>query len=192
MNHRLPLIIVLAIFTTGCGGAASFSSWQEGVERYVQDTGGGDPGVLREVKLPDGRHGFSVLGAPVPRESTDVNAVLLNHIPVNGQPRFIYLVGTVDRQTVKDIRLAMLTINNGKYDWRMSKNDPQAIKSYHQFQDKLWRARFPNRKTAPPEYTSFPHAPDVFDAKVNTDLITVTHRQSGATWELPINGGKGG
>jgi len=187
MNHRILLLIVVATFATGCGGAASFSSWQKGVERYVLDAGGGDPGILRDAKLPDGRHGFSIVGGANPRDATDVNAVLLNFLPVNGQPRFVYLVGLVDRQSVKDIRLAMLTINNGKYDWQMGKNDPAALKSYQQFQDNLWRARFPERTTAPPEYTSFPHAPDVFDAKVNDDLITATHRQSGATWELPIN-----
>lgn len=185
-RFSLMLFVFVALATAGCGGTASLASWQNGVERYVQDTGGGDPGVLRDVRLPDGRRGFAVIGNPDPRESTDANAVLLGHISVNGQSRFVYLVGVVERQSVNDIRLATLTINNGKYDWQSGKKDPVALKLYQQFHEKQWRERFPDRKTAPPDYTTFPQASDQFELKVGNQSITATHRDSGAVWELPI------
>ncbi|MBC8108545.1 MAG: hypothetical protein H7Z14_18310 [Anaerolineae bacterium] len=188
MTRALPLVLcIVSLVSTGCGGAASLSSWQNGVERYVADTGGGDPNALQDVKLPDGRRGFSTLGSPNPRESTDANAVLLRHTSVNGQRRFVYLVGIVDRQAVKDIRLATLAIRDGNYDWQTSKKDPEALKAYQQFDERRWRERFPDRKTAPPEYTSFPQAADQFDVEVSDQSITATHRQPGAVWELPIS-----
>ncbi|CAN5591766.1 hypothetical protein BH09PLA1_BH09PLA1_11130 [soil metagenome] len=191
MNRSiLVLLLVIISSATGCGGAASLSSWRASVERYVTDTGGGDPGVLRDVKLDDGRRGFAVLGSPNPADSTDVHAVLLRHIPVNGQPRFIYLVGVIERQSVKDIRLATLFIDDGKFDWRTSKKDSQALKQYQQFNERRWRDRFPDRKSAPPEYNSFPQSADQFDVQIGEQLIRASHRESGAAWELPIEPAK--
>ena len=188
MSGRSMLLALFAssfaLLSIGCGGAASVQSWQRGVERYIQTTGGGNPTVLRDVKLPDGRRGFSVLGTPDSRQSTDANAVLLGYQPINGKPRFIYLVGVVERHEVKDIRLATLAIDNGKYEWNVGNDNNDALKTYRAHNDRIWRARFPDRKTPPVEYTSFPQSADQFELVVSDYRITAQHRASGAQWEL--------
>jgi hypothetical protein len=188
MNRWMLLLIPLSLLAcTSCGGAASIQSWQNGVERYVQSTGGGDPTVLRDTRLPDGRHGFAALGSPDPRASTDANAILPGHQPISGKPGFIYLVGVVEKFVVKDIRLASLTVENGKYNWTVGKKDDDALKTYRAYNDKLWRSRFPDRKTPPVEYTSFPQSADQFELNVSDGAITATHAASGAQWELPTS-----
>ena len=164
------LTALIVVTSAGCGGGgASIQSWQKGVERYIQVTGGGNPTVLRDVKLPDGRRGFSVLGSADPRESTDVNAVLLGHEPVQGKPRFIYLVGVVKKLAVEDIRLASLAVENGKYNWSIAKKDDAALQTY----------RGGGKG-------GFPLPADQFELSVSDPAITATHRASGARWELPV------
>jgi hypothetical protein len=184
---RACVAVLFALNCVGCRGAASMQSWQHGVERFVQTTGGGDPTVLRDVKLPEGRRGFSVLGSPDPRESTDANAVLLGHQVINGKPWFIYLVGIVDKFEVKDIRLAALAAEKGKYDWMVGKKDDAALKTYRTYSDQLWRSRFPDRKSPPVEYMTFPQAADQFEMNASDQAIVATHAASGARWELPIS-----
>jgi hypothetical protein len=182
----VALVLMCALISAGCGGGASIQSWQHGVEQYIKQTGRGDPTVLRDVKLPDGRRGFSVLGAPDARQSQDVNAVLLGHATVQGKPCFIYLLGVVEKFEVQDIRLATLAITNGKYEWQIGKEDDQALKTYRAHNERIGRERFPDRKSAPAAYTMFPQSGDEFELNVAENSVTATHRASGARWGLSL------
>src|SRR2546421_7194772 len=102
LNCRLiaPCVAVSLLVFTGCASSPSQSVslpiWQKAVEQYVREAGQGDPSALGDVTLPDGRHGFAVLGDPIVKNSTDAVGVLLGHRPLNGKLAFIYLVGVVE------------------------------------------------------------------------------------------------
>jgi hypothetical protein len=111
-------ILTLATLSLGCGGGArqaSVSAWQKNVEQYVRVQGKGDPAVLRDLTLSDSRRGFAVVGSDRPSESTDANGVLIGFREIDGRGYFIYLVGVVERQRVKEIRLAALTTDGGRW-----------------------------------------------------------------------------
>lgn len=183
---RIAIVLILPLLAAcGCGQRVTLNQWQQSVETYVKDLGG-DPSVLRDVTLEGTQRGFAIISHNHPAESTDARGVLLAHQPVAGKPRFIYLVGLVKKQKVRDIRLAALTIENGNFRWRMSKEDDQALHAYRNYNDRLWRQRFPDRQRAPVEYLGFPRAEDAFDLQVSGNNITAAHAASGARWELQI------
>ena len=88
MKLLAGLSLILMTICGGCSGGGSISSWQKSVEGYVSERGKGDPLVLRDVTLPDGRRGFATIGAPVPAESNDINGVLVGHRAIDGQNAF--------------------------------------------------------------------------------------------------------
>ena len=190
IRNLLAASILLAFVcagATGCSSSASISGWRDAVERYVKDEGGGDPSVLKELTIdrPGTTRGFALLGGDRATESTDARAILLAHQPINGQLWFVYLVALVENQKTTDIRLAALHAEGGKYTWRTSKKDEEAIKRYTQYVQQLANDRL-GRKEAPPSYTTFPRPGDAFDLKTEGDVIGVTHRQSGAHWQTSL------
>jgi hypothetical protein len=188
--HRLylpsPLLLVLL---TGCGTATrsvSLPVWQKQVERYVHEEGKGDPTVLRDLTLADGRKGFATLGSPDRANSTDAVGLLLGHRAIQGRPSFVYLVGVVDRGKIDDIRLASLAFEKEKPIWSMSPSNPAALEAYRKFQISEWRKHFPDRATPPLASSNFPASDDVFRLNSSDDRVTAEHPPSGATWTLNI------
>jgi hypothetical protein len=180
---RLPFCILHSVFCiclfTGCGGpnnqTVSLPIWQQHVEQYVHDFGKDDPTSLRDLTIPDGRKGFAVNGSPLPKDSTDAVGLLLAHRPVDGRPAFIYLVGIVDKEKLTDIRLAMLTFDNGKSHWHVSPANAGALETY----------RRSHPSTAGKESVqNFPAANDVFNLDVAGGRVTAVHAPSGASWTV--------
>jgi hypothetical protein len=192
-GHGTPALLVLLLLIPllcGCNGAASQNTslpgWQHAVEAYVHDIGKDDPAALGEVQLAGGRLGFAVLGNPVPTESQDAVGVLLAHRPIAGKPAFIYLVGVVNKQEVRDIRLALLTFEDGKPRWSLSPANSAALDAYRKHRDAVWRHQFPGRKDPPADALNFPAASDVFSLSSDAQRITVAHAASGASWTLTV------
>lgn len=181
------LIPLLALVTlTGCVSQPTLSSWQGSVSKYVRDTGGGDPSVLRDMTLADNRPGFSVIGHHDTTRSNDVNGLLLGHEQIDGELWFVYLVGLVEKERVKDIRLAAVSMENGKAVWKRGKESERSFNAYRDYGMKQAKDRFPARKTPPPRYTDFPRPDDVFKlSNVNGNLVA-THEASGARWGLTM------
>ena len=187
----LLALAFIAIAAAGCSSQPTMSSWQKSITKYVDDQGRGNPMVLRDMTVPeDGRPGFSVIGHHDTRASTDVNGVLLGHEKVGGRNWFVYLVGLVEKERVTDVRLAAMSIRNGKETWKRGKASEQALDAYRAYGQKQAKERFPDRKSLPPRYTGFPRPDDVFKLTNENGKLTATHEASGATWELPLVSGK--
>src|SRR5687767_2455537 len=139
---QLGLIILLVFLSVGCGGGsrqASVAAWQKNVEQYVRVQGKGDPAILRDVTLSDSRRGFGMVGSDRPAESADANGVLLGFREVEGRGYFIYLVGVVEKQKVNEIRVAALTTDGGRMEWKVAPNDTGALSTYRAYNEKFWR-----------------------------------------------------
>lgn len=193
-------VMALACLAAVCGGcgantpsrSVTFDTWREGLEKYVDNVGKGDPAVLRDTTY-QGRPAFAQIGDPIAAEGTDAIGVLLGHKPVAGRPSFIYLVGLVKKEVVEDIRLAVAQAipsqgQKTQFKWILDKEDKEATQRYVNYRKQLFAQRFPGRKDVPPEYTSFPGEGDVFDLSVTPAEVTATHAPSGAVWRLPIGG----
>lgn len=190
----VALLILAPGILAGCAASprdSSMSSWQQNADRYVETIGQADPASLRETTYDGVRPGFSVYSSDRPENSTDVVGVLVARRTIDGRPTSVYLLGLVRAQKVEDIRVALMTVPDGKSHWLISTADPQATARYTGYADRLWRERFPGRATAPVDYTTFPRGEDRFDLDVGTDTLTVTHAESGATWSMPLGSGGG-
>ncbi|HEV2295060.1 MAG TPA: hypothetical protein VGR35_14490 [Tepidisphaeraceae bacterium] len=179
-------LLLLLVVTTGCSSQPTLSSWQRSISSYVRETGDGDPLVLRDMTLPENRPGFSVIGHHDTTASTDVNGLLLGHEQVGNRMWFVYLVGVVEKERVTDIRLAAVSMENGKTTWKRGKESEQALNMYRRYGLKQAKERFPNRKTPPPRYTGFPRPDDVFELTKANEKLVATHKASGARWELSL------
>lgn len=184
LARLFPLLALAAL--TGCLSQPTFSSWQGSLSKYVRETGNGDPTVLRTMTLPDNRPGFSVIGHHDTTESTDVNGLLLGHEQVGGRMWFVYLVGLVEKERLKDIRLAAVSMENEKAIWKRGKGSKPSFNAYRADGIKQAKERFPERKTPPPRYTDFPRPDDVFKLMNANGKLVATHEPSGARWELAI------
>jgi hypothetical protein len=186
----IALMLLLLAPLSGCGssgGVMTMQGWRDTVERYIDTEGQGDPNALRNVTWPESRREFSVIGGEVPSQSQDANGVLLG-VPQVGNARwYVFLVGTVDKGVVNDIRLMALNSNAGRRTWRVGSANSAALQSYRNYYDKLWRSRFPGRNSAPMEYTTFPKESDSFTVSVNGGTITATHAPSGAAWTVAVS-----
>ena len=180
LKYASLLFVALAC---GCATPASISSWKHNVDSYVAEKG--DPEALRDVTINNNRRGFAVIGSAQPANSTDANAVLLGHKPINGQPTFIYLVGLVHDEKVHDIRIATVSYVDKKSTWQEGNKDDKALKTYQQYNENLWRQQHPKDKP-PGSYTTFPRDADAFDLDIQANQITVTHPASGAKWSLNL------
>lgn len=177
------------LLCVGCGSGTrnvTIPLWQKNIEQYVTREGGGDPAVLRDMKLPDDRRGYNMIGSDRPAESADANGVLLGFRQVNGRNWFIYLVGLVRKERVEQIRLAALTTDDGKFVWALGDADEEALRKYRDYNNRLWHLRFPQRGDPPQGYLGFPRPEDQFELALKDAQIIVVHPASGAEWELKI------
>jgi hypothetical protein len=169
----LPLLIAWSILGTGCAGrSGGLAQWQQDLQDQVQRQGG-DTQVLRETTLRDGRPGYVVFSNADPQKSTDTSGLLIGHRISTGRPWFVYVVGTLKKQEPKELRLVALSVNQGRFDWRVGTSDAKALQTY--------LAADPAR--------GFPREGDRFDLTPGqSGQIIAVHRTSGARWELPLTG----
>lgn len=175
----------------GCatsGRSVDLEDWQDGVEKYVADQGQGDPNVLRNNTWRGTQKGFSVIGGAVPQTSTDVNGILLAFQPIHNDYYYVFLVGQTKQQVVRDIRLALLTSEQGELRWIVSKPDPAALEQYISNKKQVWETALPTQ-SPPPDYLSFPSMLDEFEVTTTDDRVSVTHLPSGAEWVVSLRQG---
>jgi hypothetical protein len=182
MNHRNLFTTFIAsalFFLGGCNShlmsrSVNLSAWQKNVEKYVKAQGKGDPTVLRDVTLPDGRHGYSMLGGPQVEHNADASGVLLGLEPLGGSPTFVYLVGLREKGKLTDIRLAAVNFSKGKAHWWLGRSNAASLKAYLSYT----QPKTTNKKSI----QNFPAPGDVFKLSVGADRLSASHVQSGATW----------
>lgn len=186
IDRALLVLAVATILSAGCARSGNMKSWQQDVERYVEQNNQ-DPSVLRDVTLAGSRRGFGYIGKDDPRKSQDANGVLLGHQLILDRPWFVYLVGIVDDQEVEQIRLAAISYVHGEANWRVGPKDPEALKQYRNHNLKLWKQTSAgSRGKVPAEYTTFPRDADAFDMSVDGSRIDAVHQGSGAQWEVDL------
>jgi hypothetical protein len=184
-----PMLLLLP----GCANSVSLEDWQQRVDDFVWQEANGDPNLLREqtLGLPGSDHkGFALLGDTDVEKSTDVYGVLLGHKRFNGRPAFVFLVGVVSKQSTKDIRLAALTVENGKSAWQVSRENDAALQQYLNYRASAWKSLGAGADEAPPSLRSFPAIDDAFRLSVEAGQVTARHPASGATWTLPLTAPK--
>jgi hypothetical protein len=180
---------LLLILLSGCGSSSrpvSLPIWQKHVEQYVHEQGKGDPTVLRDVTIADGKKGFALLGSPDRGDSTDAVGLLLGHRAIQGGPSFIYLVGLVERGKIADIRLVSVAFEHDKPTWATTPANPAALDVYRKYRTSQWQQHFPDRPTPPLASSNFPASDDVFRLSTDDDRVTAVHPSSGATWTLKV------
>jgi hypothetical protein len=179
---------------TGCGSSAvrsvSLDTWQQNVSQYVKERGDGDPTVLRDVTLADGRKGYAMLGNPVVKDSTDAVGLLVGVPQLNGRPAFVYLVGMDKAGKVEDIRLVAVTIDGHGLHWHIGHPNPAAVQTYLKYREREWRAREPQRKEPPLLAENFPAPDDVFTLTVEPTRLTAVHQATKADWTVSLTGGR--
>jgi hypothetical protein len=180
------LVCGLLLIAGGCSSSATLQTWQQRVEEYVRDEANGDPNSLRDMTWADSQKGFAVLGNSVPDASIDTNAVLLAHRKVGDRYWFIFLVGQVQKQVVKDIRLAAFSTDAGQFQWVLSNANNQALEAYRQFRVSDWKRLYPDRSNPPMWYLRFPAEDDAFDLTIDAGRVVAKHRQSDAQWMLQL------
>lgn len=191
-----PFAIAAAFLLTltGCGSSAvrsvNLNAWQQNVAQYVKERGEGDPTVLRDVTLADGRKGYAMLGNPVVKDSTDAVGLLVGVPQVNGRPAFVYLVGTNKAGKVQDVRLVAVTFDGGGLHWHVGRPNPAAVQSYLKYRQQEWRANQPGRKDPPLLAENFPGPDDVFTLAVEPTRLTAVHQPTKADWTVSLTGGR--
>lgn len=151
------LLMLLACLAGGCvpqGPAArnvSLATWQRSIERYVTEEGNGDAGVLRESRLPDGQRGFLQMGNVARAGASDASGLLLGHPAVAGRRWFVYLVGFIRNNKLRDIRLVGLCVQADDFDWRISPPAPEAVRAYQMSQtsERAESAAIPESEATP-------------------------------------------
>ncbi len=187
---RRCLALLFGIFITlnlvGCGTPVNMTTWQQSLETYVRGDGRGDPNVLRHLTIQNDQRGFEMIGGDDPRYTTDARGLLLGHKVVAGRPWFIYLVGIVHDQKVRELRLAALAVEGNRFHWVLGPKNSRATHMYRNYNEGLGKRRNPGQKHAPIEYSSFPRSEDQFELSINGDHVSVIHKGSGAWWEMTL------
>lgn len=180
--------MVVCMLLTGCTNSITPPGWRGTVEKYIEVQGKGDPGILRGVTWPQSRRSFSVIGADLPKESQDAKGLLLSIEQINGRAWFVFIIGIVNREIVESIHLEALNVQGATHTWKSSTDNPRSAQAYRDYYDRLWKQRFPGRADAPAQYTNFPKEQDTFVvAQEAGGKIVVTHRLSGARWEVVVD-----
>jgi len=184
--------LTLAIsIVAGCQRSVSIESWQKGLEQSVAKQESGDLSFLRDRNSESSLRQFTVIGAPSPENSTDVTGVLMGRRAIDDRQWMIFLVGSVRKRIVHDIRVAMLSDDGGSpRQWLVSRSDPEALKTYLRDKNNAWRALHPGRTEPPTDALSFPTEDDMFQLEVAGNTISVIHPKSGARWTLVTSDSK--
>ena len=112
--------------------------------------------------------------------------LLLAHRPIAGRPTFIYLVAQVVRQQVKDIRLALLSEQEGRLRWEISPENDDAQEAYLDWREARWQSLYPDRDDPPLSYQGFPLDEDAFTVSVGDAEVAAEHPASGARWSVRV------
>ena len=174
-------LLSLIAMSVGCGGGrATVNDWQRQVEQYVELRGHGDPNVLRDADERSGWPVIAVNGGDHPEQSTDVVGLLVGQATVGAKPWMVFLVASVSRLEVEEVRVAALSTTGQGLAWRLGSSDSRALQTYH---------RTHRREGG---YPPWPGRVERYELSVAGDTVTVTERTSGARWQLMLTESAGG
>lgn len=183
----LTAFTLFAACLTGCGTHVSIPAWQRSMEHYIDHEANCDPSVLQDLDAGRNHDGFSLISKNYTYDSNDAHGVLVGHPTVEGETWFVYLVGMVDHEHIDDIRIAAMTMRDGKFVWETSDRSRDATNAYRNWNTARGRTRFPGRKKLPPEYRGYPRDTDSFRLTTNADRsIEIYHDESTAHWSLTL------
>jgi hypothetical protein len=185
---RMLAVAVMVIGSVTLGGCASartghadLGAWRSELEKYVNSDAGGDINQIRTLAPPDEQPIFADLGGEDPDGSTDVFGLLLGRRMIESRSWYVFLVTTVGGgQHMKDIQLAAVSVQGGRYDWRVSGPDKAAFDRYAKSV-----ARYV--ELSPDPVVRWKSGADVFGVQVAGSTINVVHAPSGAMWKLDVN-----
>ena len=162
------------------------ATWQARLEQYIAQSGDGDPAVLSQ--LPARRSPAVARPAQIVFAASDVDAhvaerdgydvfgLLLGKQNTTAGPRYVFIVGTVQREdywpvAVADVRVVALSVKAGIASWESGPADADALLRYRRSADASTALRFPAER-------------DQFRLVVCEPGVCVEELRSGARWAL--------
>lgn len=202
---RLLLAVLIAALLGGCAGysqrpakvaparempdaaASSITAeWQRRVAQHVATAGSGDPAVLAQLPglrsptvLRPGQIVFAATDVEsfvAERDGYDVFGLLLGKRDSADGPRYIFVVGTVERRNyrsmaVTDVRLAAMSVRGGVVSWETGLPESGSLARYRASADATAAVRFPADR-------------DQFRLVDCLQGVCAEERLSGARWTL--------
>lgn len=180
-------IVVWLLPVAGCSNSVSMSGWQQSLERYVAEQHHNDLSFLRKPDQASTYRQFTILGGNSPDQSTDVAGILLGRRTLDGTDWLVFLMASVKKRTVDDIRIAMLSDEHGNRHWLLSGENPQSLAAYQRYRLSVWQKNHPNREDPPLNADIFPTEDDVFRLDIAGNTVSVLEVHSGVRWTLVRN-----
>ncbi|MEJ2176273.1 MAG: hypothetical protein P8Y76_15665 [bacterium] len=159
--------------------------WQTQLCRYIAKQGGGDTGVLAELKslrsrdvLRPARIRFGVIDVETGAGRWDVQGVLVARQKRGVFVRYVFLVGIVGHSAylaseIRDLRLVALSPLAETLVWETSARDRKAVERYRNTFGLAAASRFPA-------------ADDDFRMTASRERVAVQELRSGADWSLKV------
>lgn len=159
--------------------------WQTQLCRYIAKQGGGDTGVLAELKslrsrdvLRPARIRFGVLDVETGAGRWDIQGVLVGRQKRGVFVRYVFVVGIVGHSEylaseVRDLRLVALSPLAETLLWETSATDRGAVERY--------RGTFGHAAAS-----RFPADDDDFRMTASRERLSVQELRSGADWSLKV------
>jgi hypothetical protein len=165
---------------------AVIATWQARLEQHIAAAGDGDPAVLSQLPARRtqavARPGQIVFAATdveayVPeRDGFDVFGLLLGKQNTAAGPRYVFIVGAIQREAywpvaIADIRIAAMSVKAGVTTWETGPGDTEALVRYRRNADTTTALRFPAER-------------DQFRLIGCDPGVCVEELRSGARWAL--------
>jgi hypothetical protein len=162
------------------------AEWQRRLGQHVAQAGSGDPSVLSQMPglrssavLRPGQIVFAATDVEsfvAERDGYDVFGLLLGKHDSATGPRYVFVVGTVERRNyrsvaVTDLRVSAMSVRNGVASWQTGSSDDASLTRYRKGADPSAAVRFPADQ-------------DQFRMGACPQGVCVEERVSGARWTL--------
>jgi hypothetical protein len=168
---------------------AVIAAWQTRLGQHIASAGDGDPAVLSQLpglRSPAvARPGQIVFAATdveahaTERDGYDTFGLLLGKNITPAGPRYVFVVGAVERQdywpvAVTDIRIAALSVRGGVATWETGSKNADALARYRRSAEMSTAVRFPAEL-------------DQFRLAGCDPGVCVEELRSGARWSLYLD-----
>jgi hypothetical protein len=162
--------------------------WQQRLGSYLVEHGAGDPGALSQLPLlraptalRPGRIVFGVTDVDAvvaDRDGYDVYGLLLERVPDPAGAWYLFVVGTIERndyrpRAVADVRLAALSMRQGRPVWATGRAEAQSLERYRQWAGTATALRFPGDR-------------DGFRVYACAARLCVEESGSGGVWSIDL------
>jgi hypothetical protein len=170
-------------------GRTVIATWQGRLGQHIASAGDGDPAVLSQLpalRSPAvARPGQIVFAATdvdsnfAERDGYDVFGLLLGKQATTAGPRYVFIVGTIERQdywpvAVIDVRMTAMSVKGGVATWETGPANAEALTRYRRNADTSTALRFPAER-------------DQFRLVSCDPGVCVEELRSGARWALYLD-----